>query len=77
MYNIVPDKILDKKDYQRKTMKISIFDIFFICKLRLRRVQIRKITMQLKNSTDYSIRIVCYLAAQERMVSTSELSQKI
>ena len=28
-YNIVPDKILDKKDYQRKTMKISIFDIFF------------------------------------------------
>jgi len=29
VYNIVPDKILDKKDYQRKTMKISIFDIFF------------------------------------------------
>ena len=27
--NIVPDKIPDKKDYQRKTMKISIFDIFF------------------------------------------------
>ena len=33
--------------------------------------------MQLKNSTDYAIRIVCYLAAQERMVSTSELSQKL
>ena len=33
--------------------------------------------MQLKNSTDYSIRIVCYLAAQERMVSTSELSRKL
>ena len=28
-YNVVPDKIPDKKDYQRKTMKISIFDIFF------------------------------------------------
>ena len=33
--------------------------------------------MQLKNSTDYAIRIVCYLAAQERMVSTSELSRKL
>ena len=33
--------------------------------------------MQLKNSTDYAIRIVCYLAAQERMVSTSELSQEL
>lgn len=33
--------------------------------------------MQLKNSTDYALRIVCYLAAQERMVSTSELSQKL
>lgn len=33
--------------------------------------------MQLKNSTDYAIRIVCYLAEQERMVSTSELSRKL
>ena len=33
--------------------------------------------MQLKISTDYAIRIVCYLAAQERMVSTSELSRKL
>lgn len=33
--------------------------------------------MQLKNSTDYAIRIVCYLAAQERMISTSELSRKL
>ena len=33
--------------------------------------------MQLKNSTDYALRIVCYLAAQEQMVSTSELSQKL
>ena len=33
--------------------------------------------MQLKNSTDYAIRIVCYLAAQERMVSTSELSRNV
>ena len=33
--------------------------------------------MQLKNLTDYAIRIVCYLAAQERMVSTSELSRKL
>lgn len=33
--------------------------------------------MQLKNSIDYAIRIVCYLAAQERMVSTSELSRKL
>ena len=33
--------------------------------------------MQLKNSTDYALRIVCYLAAQEQTVSTSELSQKL
>ena len=33
--------------------------------------------MQLKNSTDYALRIVCYLAAQEQMVSTSELSRKL
>lgn len=33
--------------------------------------------MQLKNSTDYALRIVCYLAAQEQTVSTLELSQKL
>ena len=30
MYNIVPDKILDKERLSAKTMKISIFDIFDI-----------------------------------------------
>ena len=33
--------------------------------------------MQLTSSTDYAIRIVCYLAAQRQMISTSELSQEL
>ena len=33
--------------------------------------------MQLTSTTDYAIRIVCYLAAQSQMISTSELSQKL
>ena len=33
--------------------------------------------MQLTSTTDYAIRIVCYLAAQRQMISTSELSQKL
>ena len=34
-------------------------------------------TMQLTSTTDYAIRIVCYLAAQRQMISTSELSQEL
>lgn len=33
--------------------------------------------MQLKTSTDYALRIVCYLAMKEGMISTSELSRKL
>ena len=33
--------------------------------------------MQLKSSTDYAIRIVCYLATHNGMVSTSELSKQL
>ena len=33
--------------------------------------------MQLTSKTDYAIRIVCYLAAQRQMISTSELSQEL
>ena len=33
--------------------------------------------MQLTSTTDYAIRIVCYLAAQRQMISTSELSQEL
>ena len=33
--------------------------------------------MQLTSSTDYAIRIVCYLVAQRQMISTSELSQEL
>ena len=33
--------------------------------------------MQLTSTTDYAIRIVCYLAAQSQMISTSELSRKL
>jgi|GEM_PF-49748 len=33
--------------------------------------------MQLTSTTDYTIRIVCYLAAQSQMISTSELSQEL
>ena len=33
--------------------------------------------MQLTSTTDYAIRIVCYLAAQRQRISTSELSQKL
>ena len=33
--------------------------------------------MQLTSTTDYAIRIVCYLAAQSQMISTSELSHKL
>ena len=33
--------------------------------------------MQLTCTTDYAIRIVCYLAAQRQMISTSELSQEL
>ena len=33
--------------------------------------------MQLTSPTDYAIRIVCYLAAQRQMISTSELSQEL
>ena len=33
--------------------------------------------MQLTRTTDYAIRIVCYLAAQRQMISTSELSQEL
>ena len=33
--------------------------------------------MQLTSTTDYAIRIVCYLAAQRQMTSTSELSQEL
>lgn len=33
--------------------------------------------MQLTSTTDYAIRIVCYLVAQRQMISTSELSQKL
>ena len=33
--------------------------------------------MQLTSTTDYAIRIVCYLAAQRQMIATSELSQKL
>lgn len=33
--------------------------------------------MQLASTTGYAIRIVCYLAAQRQMISTSELSQEL
>ena len=33
--------------------------------------------MQFTSTTDYAIRIVCYLAAQRQMISTSELSQEL
>ena len=33
--------------------------------------------MQLTSTTGYAIRIVCYLAAQRQMISTSELSQEL
>lgn len=33
--------------------------------------------MQLTSTTDYAIRIVCYLAAQKQMISTSELSREL
>ena len=33
--------------------------------------------MQLTSTTGYAIRIVCYLAAQSQMISTSELSQEL
>ena len=33
--------------------------------------------MQLTSTTDYAIRIVCYLAVQRQMISTSELSQEL
>ena len=33
--------------------------------------------MQLTSTTDYAIRIVCYLAAQSQMISTLELSQEL
>ena len=33
--------------------------------------------MQITSTTDYAIRIVCYLAAQRQMISTSELSQEL
>lgn len=33
--------------------------------------------MQLKIATDYAIRIVFYLAAQKRMISSKELSEKL
>lgn len=33
--------------------------------------------MQLTSTTDYAIRIVCYLAAQKRRISTSELSREL
>ena len=33
--------------------------------------------MQLTSTTDYAIRIVCYLVAQRQMISTSELSQEL
>ena len=33
--------------------------------------------MQLTSTTDYAIRIVCHLAAQSQMISTSELSQEL
>lgn len=33
--------------------------------------------MQLKSSTDYAIRIVCYLASHNGMISTSELSREL
>ena len=33
--------------------------------------------MQLTSTTDYAIRIICYLAAQRQMISTSELSQEL
>ena len=33
--------------------------------------------MQLTSTTNYAIRIVCYLAAQSQMISTSELSQEL
>ena len=33
--------------------------------------------MQLTSTTDYAIRIVCYLAAKRQMISTSELSQEL
>ena len=33
--------------------------------------------MQLTSTTDYANRIVCYLAAQRQMISTSELSQEL
>ena len=33
--------------------------------------------MQITSTTDYAIRIVCYLAAQSQMISTSELSQEL
>ena len=33
--------------------------------------------MQFTSTTDYAIRIICYLAAQRQMISTSELSQEL
>ena len=33
--------------------------------------------MRLTSTTDYAIRIVCYLASQRQMISTSELSQEL
>ena len=33
--------------------------------------------MRLTSTTDYAIRIVCYLATQRQMISTSELSQEL
>lgn len=33
--------------------------------------------MQLTNTTDYAIRIVCYLASENRMVTTAELSREL
>ena len=33
--------------------------------------------MQLKSSTDYAIRIVCYLATHNGMISTTELSKQL
>ena len=33
--------------------------------------------MKLKSSTDYAIRIVCYLATHNGMISTTELSKQL
>ena len=33
--------------------------------------------MQLTNTTDYAIRIVCYLASENKVITTAELSREL